>query len=113
MLFRLPNVPTFIRDPDFYHFSKNHSVEFLVIVFHCPQTTALSHTFLSYIIPFYRVASYVVVRCRWLGLDYWAAISYWLGSLHSLGLEAGGVYSARTQDALLAEDRKQVPSHEG
>ena len=67
-------------------------VEFLIIVFHCPQTTALSHTFLSYIVLSYWVTSYVVVRHRRLGLDYWAAISYWLGFLHSLRF--GGVYSA-------------------
>jgi len=51
-------------------------VEFLIIVwiFHCPQTTALSKAFLSYIIALYWVASFVVVRHHQLGLDYWAAI---------------------------------------
>jgi len=37
-------------------------VEFLVIIFHCPKTTALLHAFLSYIFPSYLVTSYVVER---------------------------------------------------
>ena len=49
-------------------------VEFIVIVFHCPQTMALSHLFPSYIIPSYWVASHVAVRPRWLGINYLAAI---------------------------------------
>jgi len=59
-------------------------VGFLVIVFHCPQTTGVSHEFLSYIIPSDLVASHVVVvvvvvKYGWLGHGYSAAISYPLG----------------------------------
>jgi len=49
-------------------------IEIIIIIFHYPQTTVMSYAFLSYIIPFYSVSSYVVVR-HWLGLDYLAAIS--------------------------------------
>jgi len=52
-------------------------VEFLIVVFHCPQTTALSHAFLSYTFSSYWDASYVVVRhCR-LGLDYRKNLNNW------------------------------------
>jgi len=54
-------------------YAKTLTVEFLIIVcvFHCPQTTALSKAFLSYILALYWVVSFVVVvRHRRLGLDY-------------------------------------------
>jgi len=86
------------------------SVEFLVIVFHCPQTTALSRAFLSYVISSYWVVSYIVVRHGWLVLDYTAAISYWLGFFALCRF--GGVYWAETHHALWADDWKQVLSHE-
>ena len=60
------------------------SVEFLVIVFHCTQTTALSHALLSYIFSSYWVAFYMTVRHSWFGLDYSAGISYTLGFLYTL-----------------------------
>ena len=40
-------------------------VEFLVTVFHCPQTTALPQAFLSYLIPSYGAVSYAVMRDGW------------------------------------------------
>jgi len=51
-------------------------VEFLIIVwvFHCPQRTALSKVFLSYMIALHGVASFVVVSHHQLGLDYCVAI---------------------------------------
>ena len=85
-------------------------VEFLVIVFHCPQTTALSDAFHSYIIPSYWVESLVVVRHRRLGLGYLAAISYRLGFFALAKFEA--VCQAGTHDVFQAEDRKPVPPHE-
>jgi len=37
-------------------------VENVVIVFHCPQTIASSHVFLSYFIHLYGVASFTMLR---------------------------------------------------
>ena len=50
------------------------SVEFCVTIFHCPETTALSKAFPFYVISFYWVVSFMVVRHCWLSLDYRAAI---------------------------------------
>ena len=87
-------------------------VRSLVIVFHSPQTTAFfSKAFLFYIISFYWIVSFVEVRNRRLGLGYSATISYQLGFV--LLFKFGSVYSAGTHDALWAEDRKQVPFHDG
>ena len=88
-------------------------VEFLVIVFHCSQTTVLSQAFPSYIFPSYWVVpySYVVVGYRRLSSDYSEGISYPLGFF--LLLRFGGIYLAGIHDALWAEDRKQVSSHVG
>lgn len=46
----------------------------------------------------------------WLGLDYSAAISYWLGRF--LLFKFGGVYLCGTHHVLRAEQGKQVSSHE-
>ena len=75
-------------------------VEFLVIIFHCPETNALSHAFLSYIFPSYWVSSYVVVRHLWLGLDYSTTISYRDGFFTLF--KFGGVYRylGKTRDVL-------------
>ena len=67
--------------------------------------------FLSYIILSDWVASLMVVGQFWLGLDYWAAISYRPGIF--ILFKFGGVYRPGTHDALWAENGKQVPSHEG
>jgi len=66
----------------------------------CPQTTALSQAFLSYVIPFYEVASYVVVRHTWLVLDYTVAIPVGFFALSRFG----GVYWAESHHALWADD---------
>ena len=87
------------------------SVEFLVSIFYCSQTTALSQAFPPYIIPFCVVISHVVVRHGWLILGYTGAISYPLG-LFALSM-FGGVYSAETHHAVWADDGKQVLSHKG
>ena len=79
-------------------------IEFLVIVFHCPQTTALPNAFLFYIIPSYRVVSLEEARHRWLGLNDSVAISYLLGFF--LLFRSGGVYLVGTHDGLWDEDRK-------
>jgi len=55
--------------------SRAKLLNFWLFVFHCPQTTALSKAFLSYVIPLYWVVSCAVVRHHRLGHDYWAAIS--------------------------------------
>jgi len=62
-------------------------VEF-TIVFHCLQTMALLHVFISYIIPLNWVASHVAVRHHWLGLNHSAAVFLCQVSLHSSSLEA-------------------------
>ena len=54
-------------------------------------------TFPSYVIPPYRVVSFVVVRHHRLGDDYWAAISYRLGFIALSSF--GGVYFVGTHDA--------------
>ena len=72
-------------------------VEFLIIVFHCPQTTALSKAFLSYVIALYRAEDIVVVRHHSLGDDYWAAISFRLGFIARS--KFGDVYFVETHDA--------------
>ena len=53
----------------------------------------------------------VVVRHHWLGDDYWAAISYWLGFIATSGLEAYTLLELMMRSG--AEDRKPVPSHDG
>ena len=73
------------------------TVEFRVTVFHCPQIPALSKAFPSYVIPPYKVVSFVVVRHHRLGDDYWAAISYRLGLIALSSF--GGVYFVGTHDA--------------
>ena len=51
----------------------------------------------SYVIRPYKAVSFVVVRHHWLGDNYWAAISYWLGLIALSSF--GGVYLVRTYDA--------------
>ena len=55
--------------------------------------------------------SFVVVTHHWLGVDYWAAISYRPGLIALSRL--GGVYSVGAHDAFWVEDRKPVPSQDG
>jgi len=72
-------------------------LNFCLFVFHCPETTALSKAFISYIIQLYWVVSFVVVRHHRLGYDYWAAILYRLGFIALSRF--GGAHSVETYDA--------------